>query len=68
MMKKLSIKGALTQKRALIQIEGTLKCKAQHQLKNDNRNLKIGWGNRLSQTCQKDEKGFLNPMGSSSND
>ena len=66
--KKKIIKGALTQKRALKQIEGALKCKTQQRFKNDNRNLKIGWGNRLSQTCQKDEKGFLNPMGSSSND
>ena len=40
MKKKIFIKGALTQKRALKQIEGqgTLKCKAQQQLKNDNRN------------------------------
>ena len=60
MKKKLFIKGALTQKRAL-------KCKTQQRLKNDNRNFKNGWGNRLSQTCQKNEKDFLNLIGSSSN-
>ena len=63
MKKKIFIKGALTQKRALKQIEGALECKTQQRLKNDNRNLKIGWGNRLSQTCQKNEKGFLKSNG-----
>ena len=63
MKKKIFIKGALTQKRALKQIEGALKCKTQQRLKNKNRNLKIGWGNILSQTCQKNEKGFLKSNG-----
>ena len=42
MKKKIFIKGTLTQKRALKQIEGALKCKTQQRLKDDNRNLKIG--------------------------
>ena len=66
MKKRIFIKGGLTQKRALKQIEGALKCETQHRLRNDNRNSKIGWVNRLSQTCQKNEKYFLNPMLSSS--
>ena len=64
MKKKIFIKGPLTQKRALKQIESALKCKTQQWLKNDKWKFKNWVG---KQACQKSEKDFLNPMWSSSN-
>ena len=64
MKKKIFIKGALTEKRALKQLEGALKCKTQQRLKIDNRNSNIGWETILVKRMRKI---FLNPMWSSSN-
>ena len=53
MKKKIFIKGTLTQKRALKQLEGALKCKTQQRLKIDNRNSKIGWETVLVKRMRK---------------